>query len=1279
MSARPFKGGFGLVTYAEYDYNEDYDEGVIDSDIFDNDAYYNYVNKEGYFLFSGYNESTDEDCYLSDGSDFDESLKGYANVEVMTDSREVSSNFLDKNGKLMFPVESGFNVIRPIGSLFLAARKNDADEKWTMLTIDGEQYLQDEFDAISEPDRLGNIHLYIGGRTAMSSLKSNMMRPDGTLLFNDYVKYLDEDTRDGWYRFKLSEYETMNLVNSEGEYFLGGDPSTWPNHLDFFSGDGVIGFEKNGKCNFMHEDGTLLSDNWFDGIGRFFNGFAVVEMNDMCYMINNKAEIVTDGYDKIDYGYYRGFVTLQFAKVQIGQLWYILDIKRNTLLSQIGAEFIGDFYPYDDGNGKTVTSAAYEYNHNSSGKIDTAGNIWDYYLTKIQVPASQQVQSEELDEAKATADDVYNKYYSNIDRNVFNAALNADPTARTGFIGKYTKWILNLAKKGLWKPTDTQETRDCLERFSKIGHKMEKNDIQQYQSVAELYDAIKAMDGVKTRSETRNDAEKVYEDSAWTVIVPHTKEAAQLYGSNTKWCTAGKTGNMFDYYNDMGDLYIIIAKKDGKKYQFHFPTDQYMDSEDSSIHDISDLTAHGDISGLSKFIRDCMEGPVNMSLFREDRKIENVESAIFGYDDEQDVEDMDTDELQMKMRDIGNLLYSEGVGLTQYCNKLLEFLPVTVVLNVDTKLDENLEVVTISFNEDFSDDMEYNVLSYDVDRNYFVISDEWFYRIPADGYSDGIILVETVKGYNYLTPGGDTLLYSDAGYAIPFSDGIGIYNNFAGMLCLIDKEMNNVTTKLKHCYANQFQNNHPYTLVTSADGYYCNLIDKSGNLKFDRWMPLSREQGNSNGWYCYNTAGDEFFMSAVDGSIMPADEGVEYLPQGVHDNINESILLEDNGIYDIYEDVWENESVSPAYILLAFKEGNSDTQDWKPLIKPVQYQNALRQYMQYGDAMRFPEDVIDDWIRIIVRNTCKLSSNTELAGHSSAFPGDDVEAVFGEEFEEWCSNNGMEPDYSYSSCSEFLDSIGFYDWLKLPDGSDAWSDYGLKPISDILSEYNSSMSAGEKLILVNRCMDVYHHRGDLASAFINGGIKSLTKATNNELFEQTHKSPSRGKNFIIHEEQVRRLQQLLENRESKNINLARKYLVDKRGYNKTAAQDILVAVRNDIPNSRALECKFLLGISRMYIDGELQTAEDIANLNNTLKYIAKAHANDYDSNLNGESAETLNKRFAVNISDDFEKDVERSNNREFTNEGVHYNIVKIPDFETASEYADYVSCRGPRA
>ena len=75
----------------------------------------------------------------------------------------------------------------------------------------------------------------------------------------------------------------------------------------------------------------------------------------------------------------------------------------------------------------------------------------------------------------------------------------------------------------------------------------------------------------------------------------------------------------------------------------------------------------------------------------------------------------------------------------------------------------------------------------------------------------------------------------------------------------------------------------------------------------------------------------------------------------------------------------------------------------------------------------------------------------------------------------------------------FLDKVGLTDWMLMPDGSDAISDYGIDPIMRIIDEYDESLEPEQVLVIVNKALDVYHQRGDLSSIFIQGGRSSLNR------------------------------------------------------------------------------------------------------------------------------------------------------------------------------------------
>ena len=189
------------------------------------------------------------------------------------------------------------------------------------------------------------------------------------------------------------------------------------------------------------------------------------------------------------------------------------------------------------------------------------------------------------------------------------------------------------------------------------------------------------------------------------------------------------------------------------------------------------------------------------------------------------------------------------------------------------------------------------------------------------------------------------------------------------------------------------------------------------------------------------------------------------------------------------QDAWEDYSCSDLlFEFLSDKENGIKQKQWN-VIPAEQYHNLLRRYMENPNMARIP-NIVKKWMdEIIIKNTLSINYITELAGHSQGFPYDDCESAFGEEIAEKLGDD-------FGNWCNYLDSLGFYEWCSLPDGSDGWSDYGLQPIYKILNEYNYDTSPEDTLILINRVLDVYHCRGDLASAFIEGGSNSCNYISN---------------------------------------------------------------------------------------------------------------------------------------------------------------------------------------
>jgi hypothetical protein len=55
------------------------------------------------------------------------------------------------------------------------------------------------------------------------------------------------------------------------------------------------------------------------------------------------------------------------------------------------------------------------------------------------------------------------------------------------------------------------------------------------------------------------------------------------------------------------------------------------------------------------------------------------------------------------------------------------------------------------------------------------------------------------------------------------------------------------------------------------------------------------------------------------------------------------------------------------------------------------------------------------------------------------------------------------------------------------------SDYGLKPLEDLLSELLRATTPEEKLLLIDRMLNVVHQRSDIADWFVEGGKSALAQ------------------------------------------------------------------------------------------------------------------------------------------------------------------------------------------
>jgi hypothetical protein len=262
---------------------------------------------------------------------------------------------------------------------------------------------------------------------------------------------------------------------------------------------------------------------------------------------------------------------------------------------------------------------------------------------------------------KPSQDKEGNKSKPKLSRQEFIQLVAADPTTRLNDVdietanskelekvkaGKYVQWIIKnyLAPKTERQPGDNgydkevkkskdtfmedlYKVTDDLKKFERFKSKIKGEKDINKMSPDQLYDAVKDFDltlATTTKAERKSapvhpGAKLMYDGDNWRVIEIKDKgvvgkEAACFYGGNnqeTRWCTSAPGASWFDRYIKDGPLYVIFNPNDTdvspttglpkNRYQFHFPSNQFMDKDDRQ-QDLVQLL-NGSMSELKDFFK----------------------------------------------------------------------------------------------------------------------------------------------------------------------------------------------------------------------------------------------------------------------------------------------------------------------------------------------------------------------------------------------------------------------------------------------------------------------------------------------------------------------------------------------------------------------------------------------------------------------------------------------------------------------------------------------------
>lgn len=192
---------------------------------------------------------------------------------------------------------------------------------------------------------------------------------------------------------------------------------------------------------------------------------------------------------------------------------------------------------------------------------------------------------------------------------------------------QYSQWIIHRYLKGL-SLEDLGRAFNALTLFDKAKARIEIKDINQYPDLSSLEAALEPFRTGKVdvskaaerrRLKSDENTEVLYDGDDLLVVIAKTPEAASFWGKNTRWCTTSENGGRFQQYNREGPLYVIIDRSDNQKYQFHFPSGQFMDETDRRILLSEFIDRHPsimDILGRDKFL--AIWQKVGLRHFRED-------------------------------------------------------------------------------------------------------------------------------------------------------------------------------------------------------------------------------------------------------------------------------------------------------------------------------------------------------------------------------------------------------------------------------------------------------------------------------------------------------------------------------------------------------------------------------------------------------------------------------------------------------------------------------------
>lgn len=161
--------------------------------------------------------------------------------------------------------------------------------------------------------------------------------------------------------------------------------------------------------------------------------------------------------------------------------------------------------------------------------------------------------------------DELKKQHPNLNVSLIDIVRTIDPTSTHKYLSFLVKMLntqYDTSPEGLVRALFEEREINLVKKFEEHcnANRIKNNDISKFSTFEEMETEVNNANEIVKQKEAEKQVYKIYNDSRWTVLVPLTLDASQVYGSNTQWCIT-----MEKYWNDYMWIYKVIFIIDKKK------------------------------------------------------------------------------------------------------------------------------------------------------------------------------------------------------------------------------------------------------------------------------------------------------------------------------------------------------------------------------------------------------------------------------------------------------------------------------------------------------------------------------------------------------------------------------------------------------------------------------------------------------------------------------------------------------------------------------------------